>query len=246
MSAHARIFLSFLVSAFLHAGCAHQVYSPPARMLPLESAATLSEGETGVQVEGAVHGAVFGTGFGESGESGAVRVRHGFSANVEGALEADALHIDGHSIAHTSPYALAARAGIKAAILGNDLSITAGLGTGGSAGGGFVSPDAGIILAFENSYVVPFASVRASASLPFDRHTVDTGGFGDSVGEYLYQPPLTWIGGGLIGFRVPFGCKPAPCDVHGSFLAGLGLTYLGATGTSTTFVSLAAGGELAF
>jgi hypothetical protein len=242
MSAHARIFLSCLVGAFLQAGCAHQVYSPPARMLPLESAATLSEGETGVQVEGAVHEAAFGG----SAESGAVRVRHGFGANVEGALEADGLHIDGHSVAHTYPDAFAARAGIKAEILGHDLSITAGLGTGGSAGGGFVSPDAGIILAFENSYVVPFASVRASASLPFDRHTVDTGGVGDSMGEYLYQPPLTWIGGGLIGFRVPFGCKAAPCDTSGSFLAGLGLTYLAATGTSTTFASLAAGGELAF
>ena len=121
-----------------------------------------------------------------------------------------------------------------------------GLGTGGSAGGGFVSPDAGPILAFENSYFVPFASVRASASLQFGRHTVDTAGVGDSLGEYLYQPPLTWIGGGLIGFRVPFGCKAAPCDVSGSFLAGLGLTYLAATGTSTTFASLAAAGVLAF
>ena len=70
-----------------------------------------------------------------------------------------------------------------------------------------MSPDAGPILAFENSYFVPFASVRASASLQFGRHTVDTAGVGDSLGEYLYQPPLTWIGGGLIGFRVPFGCK---------------------------------------
>jgi hypothetical protein len=127
------------------------------------------------------------------------------------------------------------------------LSLTAGLGGGASAGGGFVSPDLGAIFAYENRYAVPFFSLRASASVPFDTHAVDTGQAGDSVGQWVYTPPLTWIGGGAAGLRIPLGwCDAAPCPVRGSLLGGLGLTYLGYDGASTGVISLAGGGEIVF
>jgi hypothetical protein len=232
------------LAAGLVCGCNHQVYSPPARLLPLESVATLARGETGVQLEGGVHGAVFGP----SGESGSIRVRHGIADRTDVSMEASVMHIDGNSVANTYPYLFAGRAGVKHELL-RWVSVTAGVGGGASAaGGGFVSPDLGVIVAYENRYFVPFFSLRASASVPFDTHPVDTGQAGsDAVGRWVYTPPLTWIGGGTAGVRIPLGwCGAAPCGVRGSLLGGLGLTYLGYDGASTGVASIAAGGELVF
>ena len=49
-----------VASALAAIGCHNYLFSPPARMLPLESAATLPPGDTGIQVEGGEHGAWFG------------------------------------------------------------------------------------------------------------------------------------------------------------------------------------------
>jgi hypothetical protein len=211
--------------------------------MPLESVATLAPGETGVQLEGGLHGALFGP----SGESGTLRVRHGIQQGTDVSMEASAMHIDGNSVAGTYPFLFAGRAGVKREAL-PWLSLTAGLGGGASAGGGFVSPDVGVIVAYENRYAVPFFSLRASASLPFDTHAVDTGQAGsDTVGRFAYTPPLTWIGGGSAGLRVPLGwCDAGPCPVRGSLLAGLGLSYLGYDGASTGVISLATGAEVVF
>jgi hypothetical protein len=231
------------LTTLIACGCNHQVYSPPARLMPLESAATLGAGETGIQLEGGAHGAIFGP----SGESGTLRVRHGIEEGTDVSMEASAMHIDGNAVAGTYPYLFAGRAGLKHEAL-PWLSLTAGLGGGASAGGGFVSPDVGVIVAYENRYAVPFFSLRASASVPFDTHPVDTGQAGsDAVGRWVYTPPLTWIGGGSAGLRIPLGwCDHAPCPVRGSLLGALALTYLGYDGASTGVVSLAGGGEIVF
>jgi hypothetical protein len=212
-------------------------------MLPLESAATLAPGETGVQLEGAAHGAILGL----SGESGTLRVRHGVGEDTDASVEVSVLHIDGTSVAGTYPYAFATRAGMKHEVL-PWLSLVAGAGGGASAGGGFVSPDLGAVASYENHYLVPFLSVRGGMSVPFAAHAVDTGSASDPVGKYVYTPQITWMGGAVAGLRVPLGwCGPGPCPVRGSLLGGLGMTYLGyAEGESSLVVSLAGGGEVVF
>jgi len=226
----------------LSTGCNHEVYSPPARMLPLESPATLGYGETGVQLEGGAHGAIFGP----QGESGTVRVRRGIADGTDASGEVSVLHVDGSSAAGTYPYAFAARGGVKQRLT-PWLSVGAGFGGGASAGGGFLSPDIGAVVGYENPYLVPFLSVRGGVSAPFATHTVDTSTPSDGVGKYVYTPPFTWVGGAVAGLRVPIGwCDPGPCPVRGSLLGGVGLTYLAGGGNSTGVASLATGGEIVF
>ncbi len=236
------------VALFAHAGlacagCNHELYSPPARMLPLESPATLARGETGVQAEGATQGAIFGP----SVETGTLRVREGMADATDATAEVSVLHVDGRSVADTYPYAFAGRVGLKHAAL-PWLSLVGGLGGGASAGGGFVSPDVGVIAGYENRWAVPFVSLRVSVSVPFDGRPVDTGQAGhDALGQYVYTPPFTWIGGGTVGLRVPVGrCDPGTSCVHGSLLGGLGLTELAYAGASAGLMSLAGGGEIVF
>src|ERR1700733_15361834 len=78
-------------ASFALAGRTTDVYLPPARFFPLETAATLPTGDTGIQLEGAAHGAVFGA----SAASGTMRVRHGIDDATDASVEVSVLHIEG-------------------------------------------------------------------------------------------------------------------------------------------------------
>ncbi|HEX8792866.1 MAG TPA: hypothetical protein VF765_18095 [Polyangiaceae bacterium] len=203
-------------------------------------------GQTGLQLEAATHGAFLGL----SGESGTLRVRRGVEEATDASAEVSVLHIDGSSVAGTFPYAFAGRVGVKHEVR-RWLSIVGGAGGGASAGGGFVSPDVAVIVAAENTYAVPFLSLRGSFSVPFDTHPVDTGKAGsDPPGRWVYTPPFTWIAGGVGGLRIPLpphsSQEPAP-DVSGSLLLGAGCTWLAYDGgTNSVALSLAGGGEIVF
>jgi hypothetical protein len=223
-------------------GCTHDVYLPPARMLPLESAATLAQGETGMQLEGGAHGAVFGV----AAKSGTVRVRRGVDDANEVSAEVSVLHVDNAAAArvNTYPNVFAIRGGAKHRVT-RWFSVMGGLGGGASDGGGFCSPDVGGVVAFENPYLVPFLSARAGLSVPFDARRVDTGA---KTGPEA--PPTTGYAGAVIGARVPLGaCDTNACGVRGSLLAGVGFTsftYAGGEDTSQTVLSAAGGAEIVF
>ncbi len=197
-------------------GCKAHVYSPPARMLGLESAATLPAGETGVQGElGAVSWI--------DGTTGALRVRHGFTEDVEASVEASALHVGRESAANTNPNAYALQLGAKYR-LAPWLSLAGGVGGGSSAAGQFVSPDLAAIVAWENPYVVPFLSAHGALSFPIDARQVDVTAAGDST-PTVGTPGRTSLLGVTVGLRVPVGSGVAG-KMHGNVLVGLGLTNL--------------------
>lgn len=52
-------------------------------------------------------------------------------------------------------------------------ALVGGLGGGGSAAGGFVAPDLGVLLAYENDWVVPVFSTQTGVSIPIVPRTVD-------------------------------------------------------------------------
>jgi hypothetical protein len=210
-------------------------------MLPLESAATLSPGETGMQLEGGAHGAVFGV----SAKSGTVRVRRGVDDATDVSAEVSILHVENTSAqVNTYPNVFAIRGGAKRRIT-RWFSLTGGLGGGASDGGGFISPDVGGVLAFENRYLVPFLSARAGFSFPFDARPVDTGA---KTGPEA--PPTTGYAGAVTGLRVPLGgCDERTCGARGSLLAGVGFTsfaYRGGEDESQTVLSIAGGAEVVF
>ncbi len=223
----------------LGASCNTQVYSPPARPFPLESAAALGAREVGVQVAGGSH-ADLGFGGGLSALSGTLTVRYGVGAETDVSGEMSVLEVQGQST--TSPFVFSGRTGVKHEIVAGLLSVTAGVGGGGSAGGAFFSPDVGVILAGENPILVPWLQLRAGFSAPFDRRPVDTGAGFDSL------PPFTWATGGSFGLRLPLGwCKRGPCLVRGSILCGVGLTALyPQSGPEATIGSAALGSEVVF
>jgi hypothetical protein len=223
-------------------GCNRNVYSPPARALPLESVATLPEGDTGVQLEGGVHNRLFGP----SVLSGTARVRRGMSDDLDASIEATTMYVQGENPkpVRASRAIHALRAGVKWRFA-KPLAMTAGVGGGYSAGGAFVSPEVGPIVAWENRYLVPFIATRLGVSQPIGARAVDVSDAQDD--SRLEKPVTTWLATGVVGLRVPIGwAEPQRGTVRGSLLAGLGVTHLFDTRQDDTFGQLAVGGELVF
>ncbi len=230
---------SLVPFAWTGAGCDHHAFSPPARALPLETVAPLPYGATGIQVEGGTHQTIFGP----SVDSGTARVRRGVGDDTDVSVEASVLHVTGDSAVGTKPDVLTGRIGFKHRVL-PFLAFTAGVGGGDSTGGGFVSPDIGAIVAYENPYVVPFFSVRGSLSQPIGARPVNTTGVTDTS-SYVNTPQLTWIYGATLGLRIPLGWR-ADDRVRGSLLGGIGLTALGDRIDSYALMSASAGAEIVF
>jgi hypothetical protein len=230
----------------LGASCNTQVYSPPARPFPLESAAALGAREVGVQAAGGFHGDVGDLGGGLSALSGTLTVRYGVGAETDVSGEMSVLEVQGQST--TSPFVFSGRTGVKHEIVAGLLSMTAGVGGGGSAGGAFFSPDVGVILAAENPSLVPWLQLRASFSAPFDRRLVDTGAGACGAECGFSLPPFTWATGGIFGLRLPLGwCRRGRCPMRGSILCGVGLTALyPQSGPEATIGSVALGSEVVF
>ncbi len=219
-------------------GCAYHVYSPPARMLPLESAATAQRGETGVQAE--VGGVTW-----INGTTGALRVRHGFTESLEGSAEVSVLHVGRESAVGTNPNGYALRVGAKYR-LAPWLSLAGGLGGGGSAAGGFFTPDVAGIVAWENPYLVPFFSLRGGVSAPIDAREVNVTQAGDTV-THTGTPELTWLVGATAGLRVPIGSPdPRTGGVHGNILLGIGLAMLADKHDAQELWQGGIGGEIVF
>ena len=223
-------------------GCNRNVYSPPARALPLESVATLPEGDTGVQLEGGIHSRLFGPDV----LSGTVRVRRGVADDLDASIEASTMYVQGENArpVRASRAIHAVRGGVKWRFA-KPLETTAGVGAGYSAGGAFVSPEVGPILAWENRYLVPFVATRFGVSQPIGARAVDVSDAQDD--SRLEKPITTWLATGVVGLRLPIGwARPQAGTVRGSLLAGFGVTHLFDTRQDDTFGQLSIGGEIVF
>lgn len=243
MIAHRRTtLLALALVALASAGCNHHVFSPPARTMPLESPETLAPGETGVAVEGTHHGEVFGPDV----TGGTLRVRHGLVEDVDGVAEAGVLHVHGDSEAGTHPNAYSLRLGTKFQLV-EHFAFTMGVGGGGSAAGYFFSPDVGVVLGYENEYLVPFMSFRTTFSLPIAPEEVDTTEVGNADEPQLGTPKLT---GGLAwtaGLRLPLPAgDPEHEGLRGSLVLGIGMTHLYDGDDDANLIGVGAGGELVF
>ena len=183
-------------------GCGYYVYSPPARGLPFDSAATLPRGRTGVALEGGHAGEVFGPDVFAVG----ARVRRGLAEGVDGVVEASVLRVLGDSDARTHRNVYALRVGTKLRPW-THLAFTGGVGGGASAGGAFVSPDLGVVLSWENPFFVPLVGARGMFSQPLGARRVDLGSHEQDDPEpnarYSDTPRSTWGGTLYGGARIP-------------------------------------------
>lgn len=199
-----------LASAFLAlSGCTTHLFSPPARLAPLETSAVLPKGATGVQGEAGGGGGLFGP----SLFTGSLRVRRAIVEQVEIVAEGNLLMIDG---SHGAP---SLRVGVKYAPILH-LAFTAGMGGGFSDAGGSVSPDLGAVAAYENPYFVPFLSVRGWLSSPIGARTLvlPTSDSRDTFAEF--RPQFSLGVAVSAGFRIPF-IREATGLTRASILAGV-------------------------
>jgi hypothetical protein len=236
-----RFRLGILVWLSLLGGCQHHIYSPPGRVMPLQSVAPLPAGDTALTLEGGPHGAVFGPEL----LSGALRARHGLGHEVDGIVEASVLHVQGRKPdVRTHPNAYAVYTGAKWAFW-RHLALEGGLAGGGSQAGGFLSPNLGWIAAYENPYLVPFLQHRIFVSQPLARRAVDIGDRDvddEGPGQPILHSPLRTVGtAAVLGLRFPMG----PMDAEiGSLLVGLGGTYVHDGTANQVYMGFQAGFEL--
>jgi hypothetical protein len=151
----------------LAGACSHQVFSPPARVINIGSAAPVKPGEAVVGMRGGAYGAVFEPGAAIA--SGGAR--YGVRPNIEADLDGTYGHVDTTESPAVDRNVFTGRAGAK---LGNTIaSVTAGVGVGfAPAIGSFAAADVGFVLAAPNCYVVPFFSPSAFVSTPLAARTV--------------------------------------------------------------------------
>lgn len=205
------IALCLATTASALVGCAPHVYSPPARVSALESAKPVAKDETSGGVAVGMQGEVFGF---ETLDASA-RVRRGVTEHSELGLDANMMRVnDSEAAADVDPYIWSARAGGKwaPALLEDHIALIYGIGAGTSEGGPFVSPDVGAVLAWENPYLVPFASVNGFVSEPLDARPVDVSTHEEGVGTNVQTASTTW------GATVTGGLK-WPISVGGSTVA---------------------------
>lgn len=177
------------------AGCARQVYAPPTHFFPLESAAVAGKKQVVVNGDVAVAGELFGAGI----TAGNGRVRYGVGTNLELVASASVAHVEGFDNVPTKRGIYAARVGVKTQ-LAPWLSIAGGGGGGyAPAGGGYTGLDASVIAAYENCYVVPFASAGVYGGLPLAPRPIP-------VDDALTDTPKPTVGlGGSLGVRFLLG-----------------------------------------
>jgi hypothetical protein len=180
--------------------CSPYLHSPPARLVPVEAAKSLARGDLAFQ--GALGGgaSVLRPGY----IAGTFQTRYGFGRGFEGAAEGGFVTLfprdtDWDTDALHSLFA--GRVGFKYEVT-SWFALQAGFGGGGSAAGGFVSPDAGGIFSYQGSKVVPFVAGGVNYSWPIRaKPIVFTDGQGDVE---VLRPTNTFGYHGNFGLRVPF------------------------------------------
>lgn len=236
-----RILPFFLLLA---TGCSHNVYSPPARLVALQGPEALGEGRTAVAGELLIMDQVFGAPV----RGGAVRARHGVSPDLELVGEAAMVRFDDSEGVETDqdPGIYSARVGTKWSPegLGHHLALTAGLGGGGHTAGGFIAPDLGFVVGYQNPYLVPFYGMEGGVSVPLAASAVDTSRNDEEVGAHVDTPITTFSVRSTLGMRIPlvFGW-----DGPGALVLGAQHIYLVDTdGEDDSWLGLAGQLEVIF
>ena len=200
-------------------GCATTLPSPPGKAMHLASPASAGKGNT--LVTGAFGGG--GEIFGPGAVAGELRARHGVTESLDLGVSASAVGLIGENDLNARPHAgiYALRAFAHHELVPRFVALHAGVAGGGSAGGGYLSPDLGLTLGYENPHLVPYIHGTFFVSTPLTKNTINM--TMDDEPLDLRTPYLSYgpqIGGGL---RIPIGPREAPV---GSILLELGGTFL--------------------
>lgn len=203
--------LLLTLSSMTTACSAPYLFSQPGRVATLEAAKTVGEGKRSVGVSGGPS-----TVYNLDITHVSARYRYGVTDQVE--LGADAnfgvvTNLENAKTQPTTPALWSARLATKWApeVLQDYVAVIGGVAGGTYAGGQFISPDLGVVLAFQNDYVVPFLSASGYVSIPINAQGVDLSL--SEPGDYVVTPQTTWGVTTTAGLRVPIdldGWRIAP------------------------------------
>jgi hypothetical protein len=211
------------LSVLLCGACSPVALSPAIRTIPLETAQTVRAEHVAVRASGGGSSEVFGPHV--AGGSGGLSV--GLVDSVELQLDGSFVYVFGLDEHRSlSPYAAAGRIGIKHQPL-DWLAFTAGVGTGSGPWGAFMGGDLGVIVAYENPYVVPFFAARMQLSLPVNGQTETFVSMQSDGSDMitLLRPTTTVYFQPSTGIRIPL-CTETSCDgVRVSLTAAFAWTW---------------------
>jgi hypothetical protein len=211
-----RAVLVLIVTLWALGACSHHVYSPPARLVPLQSPRTLAPGVTALDVEGAASGVAFSAGI----YSGTLGISRGFADNIEVAGQLTYAQLGEASPAGTQTNGFTGHVGVKWAPIPKHLAFSTGVGGGSWAGGSFLAADGSAIVGWENCVIVPFFVGRLGVSVPMAAQAVDTAEGNDLPGTHVEAPDTTALVALAAGVKIPIGgrCEIQPrLELLGSF-----------------------------
>lgn len=160
-----------LISFLTIGACNFRAYSPPAGWVPAESVAPLAPDQS--SIAGSLHlgRGVFGPGIG----GGSVSLRHGLTDSYEVQGNVSYLHVIQESRTTDFKGIVTGRVGLKGLFDPEfkHLSWNASLGGGGHTAGGFISPEAGLQIGYENPYLTPWLRTSLFLSQPLGATAID-------------------------------------------------------------------------
>jgi hypothetical protein len=215
--------LSAALSAVLFgaSGCSTTLPSPPGRALQLATPASAGKGNT--LVTGALFGGV--EGFGPGYVGGEMRARHGVGGATDVGVSAMALGVMNRREllvpTHAGIYAM--RAFVHHELAPRFVAVGAGLAGGGSAGGGFLSPDVGLTLGYENPYAVPYIGGSFFVSTPLTKNQLELQRVDDDYRD-LREPYFSFGYQLGTGARIPIAGRSG--QPSGSIYLEFGATLL--------------------
>jgi hypothetical protein len=131
-------------------------------------------------------------------------MRQGIAEAVEVGADAHFAKINGEPAdKELKPYLGILRVGAKWEFLKDFVALTAGAGGGLSDAGLYIAPDLGLVVAFENPYAIPYATISGYVSQPVDPKPVDLSTEDEGVGTNIQTPEFTFGFTWAAGLRVP-------------------------------------------
>ncbi len=183
-------------------GCQAHIFSPPANLAPMESVAVAQQGE--IRIGGFV--SVQTLGFGPDAVLGSLKARHGIGNDFEIGLDANLAGINSDKMSNKDDFnnkVFTSRVGGKWSPMGNYFALTAGVGGGTHTGGQFFAPDLGVVFAYENEYLIPFANISGYLSQPINAKSVDFSYDEQPIGEAVETPRTTYGASWSLGLKIP-------------------------------------------
>lgn len=218
-------------------GCTRHVFSPPTRLVPVETASTLEASETSAGLHAGPRGALFGPSLVVVAGQG----RHGVTEDLELGADLNYMYVSDESegiAVDYSRHAFSGRASLKWApeVLGQYVALVGGVGGGHSAAGSFVSPDVGVLLSYD-WYVTPIVSAGVFVSQPIGAKTLDLRETPDDD-PLLSTPEFTYGYSLATGLAIPIK--------RVKFTLGLSLDVVNDSERQLPFLGLTAGWSYRF